>query len=91
MLTFRADGLMVDGNLSDALVDIVKNFVMGLQHVQTIDVIKASLIQDDLVSVAVTCMDGFRRYHWIILHKINSEYGVYRHCDEFLWWGDTNL
>ncbi|MCL2363007.1 MAG: hypothetical protein FWC73_14495 [Defluviitaleaceae bacterium] len=88
MLTLRADGLIVDGNLSDALVDIVKNFVMGLQHVQTIDVIKASLIQDDLVSVAVTCTDGFRRYHWVLLDKVDGVYDVYSHCDEYLWWGN---
>jgi len=88
MLAPRNDGIVADGNLSNVAVDEIINFVAELRHTHTIDVIKSSLIQDNLISVTTTCESGFPRYLWVTLHIVDGGYEVYSYCEEYLWWGN---
>ncbi|MCL2377627.1 MAG: hypothetical protein FWC77_00715 [Defluviitaleaceae bacterium] len=83
----RDDGIMVDGNLPDDVVDLVESFIMGLDTVQSIDVIKASQIQDNLVSVIVSRGYRFPGYHWVVLHEVEGKLEVHSHYEDFNWWG----
>jgi len=86
MLALRDDGIMVDGNLSNAAIDAVISFILKLEHVYAVDVVKCSLFEDNLVSVYAICPEGFSRYHWVILHETDGHYEVYYHREDFLWW-----
>lgn len=81
----RADGIIIDGNLPNEVVDIAASFVMGLEYVQSVDVVKASLIRDEVVCVTVTSTTGFVDYYRVILYTVDSSLEVYSYEWGF-WW-----
>lgn len=87
-LTLREDGVMIDANLPDEVVRVVELFVRELEREHTLMMIRASLIDDDLVNVTAMPPSGFSYHHWVQVRYGDDGWVVYGHDEGWFWWGD---